>query len=195
MNLILTLESHSWLAFLNTKLAWGVSLGHRDCPCTTSSSFPFPLKLKCLVFFSARNFYSMSRSVPNSITACSTIVAQVSIIIIYNFALPSNDVWRTSWMNSDCNCRGYWASSANYCAQMIALNYSLQHTWNKKQLAQLCQWISLLPPVGLRGREAGEKAFAPEKINSACLVFAFQFRFPMTSIFTEPSGLAFSALL
>lgn len=195
MNLILTLESYSWLAFLNTKLAWGVSLGHQNCPCATSSSFPFSLKLKCLGVFSARNFYSMSHSVPNSITACSTIVAQVSIIIIYNFALPSNDVWRTSWMNSDCNCQGYWASSANYCAQMIALNYSLQHTWNKKQLAQLCQWISLLPPVGLRGGEAGEKAFAPEKINSACLVLAFQFLFPMTSIFTEPSGLAFSALL
>lgn len=49
---------------------------------------------------------------------------------------------------------------------------------------------------GLKGGgEAGEKAFAPEKINSACLVLAFQFLFPMTSIFTEPSGLAFSALL
>lgn len=199
--MICSRESHSdpgvtFLAgFSEHKISLGSKSGSSGLPLHHKLFFSVPLEAEVPVFFSARNFYSMSHSVPNSITACSTIVAQVSIIIIYNFALPSNDVWRTSWMNSDCNCRGYWASSANYCAQMIALNYSLQHTWNKKQLAQLCQWISLLPPVGLRGREAGEKAFAPEKINSACLVFAFQFRFPMTSIFTEPSGLAFSALL
>lgn len=145
--------------FSEHKISLGSKSGSSGLPLRHKPFFSIPLEAAMPGACSARNFYSVSNSLfLNSITACSTSVAQVSIIIIYNFALPSNDVWRTSWMNSDCNCQGYWASSANYCAQMIALKYSLQHTWNKKQLAQLCQWISLLPPMGLRGREAGEKS-------------------------------------
>lgn len=134
------------ICFGNSSGSPCLSLLHRPL------SFSVPLETAVTCVFPDENFHLASKSVPHTITVCSTSITQVGIRIIYNFALLSNDVWRISWMNSDCNCWGYWALSANYWAQMIAFKYSSQHTWNKKQLAQLCQWISLLLPMGLKGR-------------------------------------------
>lgn len=95
-------------------------------------------------------------------------------------------------MNSDCNCWGYWALSANYWAQMIAFKYFSQRTGNKKQLAQLCQGISLPPPVGLRGKEAKSLRTGDKfSTNSLC----FPILLPTTSVSAEPAGLASPGLL
>ena len=100
--MICSRESHSdpgviFLAgFSEHKISLGSKSGSSGLPLHHKLFFSIPLETEVPGVFSARNFYSMSHSVPNNITACSTIVAQVSIIIIYKFALPSNDVWRTS---------------------------------------------------------------------------------------------------
>lgn len=147
------MNSHSRGTFPASSHVLGITQSHLVCPCSSGLCPQFLLKLRWLVFFFWLEFpLGAWIFVPRARTVCSTSVTQVSIIIIYNFALLSNDVWRISWMNSDCNCRGYRALSANYWAQMIAFKYFSRRTWNKKQLAQLCQWISLLLPMGLRGR-------------------------------------------
>ena len=177
-----------------SKFALGISQVHLTHPSFLDCSPPFLRNCRDLCFPWLESPCGVEICVPHTGTVCSTSITQVCIVIIYNFALLSDDVWWISWMNRDCNCWGYWALSANYWAQMIAFKYSSQRTRNKKQLAQFCQWISLLPPMGLSGR-GGRKAFAPEKINSARTLFAFQFLSPLTSIFREPPGLAFSTLL
>lgn len=190
-----TLKTPSWVNVPASEFALGISQVHRTHSSFLDHSPPPLLKNRHDLCFPWLEFpCDVEICVPHTGTVCSTSFMQVRIVIIYNFALLSNDVWRISWMNKDCNCSGYWALSANYWAQMIAFKYSSQRTWNKKQLAQLCQWISLLPPMGL-SRRGGRKAFAPKKINSAWTLFAFQFLSPLTSIFREPPGLAFSALL
>lgn len=97
VNLVMALKvsflgdlSHRQIYFGNNPGSPRLSLLHRPL------SFPVPLETAVTCVFSDVNFHLASKSVPHTITVCSTSVTQVGIRIIYNFALLSNDVWRIS---------------------------------------------------------------------------------------------------